>query len=93
MAAKMIGWGFSSTADDFGTETSKRFLAEHQDWLSQGQVFVDFYAQAGDGDSLILLDACLLALAQRIRDALSKSGVAVQKLPPTVGEQLAKLVQ
>lgn len=88
-----VGWGFSGDDSDFASDMAKAFWAEHADML-QGLVNrIESYSAARDGDALLLLDASLLALAQRIRDHLQRLGLTVEKAPPSLGELLSKKAQ
>ena len=79
MTAKFdpTGWGFSDGQDNFGSETARGFWFENAEWLQAGVDTIQRYVNTGDGDSLILMDAALLGLAQRIRDHFAKAGVMI----------------
>jgi hypothetical protein len=71
------------------SEAAQAFWDKHGRLLTEVQFLADFYAANADCDSMLLLDAALLGICQRIRDHLQRMGVEVQPLPPSIGDELS----
>ena len=63
--------------DDYSRLYAAQFSKRHQHTFDLIVAAIDQAALLGCGDDLLLWDASLLGLAQRVRDHLARSGVEV----------------
>lgn len=61
-----------------GAIVTYQFLNRHEELFEQITAAIDGYAMANNGDALILMDASLLALAQRVRDYMGGKNVTIK---------------
>ena len=80
MTAKANGkiwFNLGAEASNPGSKAAQMFWDTHGAWFTEGANTVSLLSATGDGDNLLLFEAALLGLAQRIRDHLSQAGVVV----------------
>jgi hypothetical protein len=80
--------------DDYGTAVSNALLEKHRRFFDEALALIDTYAVTEkDAGALLLLDGAFLGLCQRIRDHLSRMGLEVQAVPPSMGDVLSRRLQ
>ncbi len=92
MTAKVNGPSFMSESNT-GSVKAGLCWEQNRQAIEMLLAAVAKYHAERDGDFLILLDGYLLGLCGHIRELLSKSGIEVKALPPTLGDELSKMLQ